>query len=286
MQKLRENLHWYILGLLFVGTLFIWYAVAAEDRAGKLTVAFLDVGQGDGIFIESPTGVQMLIDGGPPGSVLRPLGKMMPFYDRTIDMLIVSNPDKDHFGGFLDILRAYKVGAMLEPGTVGASAEYKTLEELIPKEPAPRILAARGEKLHLGGGATLEILFPDRDVSLVSPNHGSIVARLSYGNTSVLFTGDPPQSIEHYLVSLDGARLKSDVSKVGNRSSRTSPSVDLVGVVAPSMAIISDGKGNSYGHPHRETLETLAQFQVPVHRTDLEGTIILQSDGETIQIKK
>ncbi len=285
MQKLRENLHWYILGLLFVATILVWYAVAAEDRGGKLTVAFLDVGQGDAIFIESPAGNQIMIDGGPPGSVLRPLGRVMPFYDRTIDMLIVSNPDKDHFGGFLDILRAYKVGAMLEPGTVGASAEYKTLEELTPKEPAPRILAVRGEKLHLGGGATLEILFPDRDVSLVSTNDGSIVARLSYGNTSVLFTGDSPQSIEHYLVSLDGARLKSDVLKVGHHGSRTSTSVDLVGVVAPSMAIISDGKGNSYGHPHRETLETLAQFQVPVHRTDLEGTIILQSDGETIFVK-
>ena len=263
----------------------VWYAVAAEVRGGKLTVAMLDIGQGDGIFIESPTGIQVMIDGGPNGGVLRELGRVMPFYDRSLDLLIVSNPDKDHFGGFLDILRAYRVGAVMEPGTVGASAEYKGLEELIQKEPAPRILAARGEKVHLGGGAVLEILFPDRDVSGVSTNDGSIIARLSYGETSILFTGDAPQNIEHYLVSLDGTRLKSDVLKVGHHGSRTSTSVEFVGVIAPSMAIISDGKSNSYGHPHQETLDTLAQFSVPVHRTDLEGTIILQSDGETIRIK-
>ena len=217
--------------------------------------------------------------------MLRPLGRVMPFYDRTIDMLIVSNPDKDHFGGFLDILRAYNIGAVMEPGTVGASAEYPVLEKLIEEEPAPRILAARGQKIFLGGGAVLEILFPDRDPSGMTTNEGSIVGRLVYGNTSVMFTGDAPQNIEHYLVSLDGKNLKSDVLKLGHHGSRTSTSAELVGVVAPSMAIISDGKNNKYGHPHQETLDTLTQFQVPVHRTDLEGTIILQSDGESISVK-
>ncbi len=286
MQKFQEHLHWYILGLLFVAMLFIWYAVAAEDRGGLLTVAMLDIGQGDGIFIESPTGNQIMIDGGSPGSVLRPLGKVMPFYDRTIDMLMVTNPDKDHFGGFLDILRAYKVGVVIEPGTAGASAEYPALESLIKENGAPRILAARGQKIVLGGGAVLEILFPDRDPSGMTTNEGSIVGRLVYGDTSIMFTGDAPQNIEHYLVSLDGKNLKSDVLKVGHHGSRTSTSAELVGVVAPSMAIISDGKNNKYGHPHKETLDTLAQFQVSIHRTDLEGTIVLQSDGETIQIKK
>lgn len=286
MQKMRANLHWYILGVLLVSTIFIWYAVAAEDRGGLLTVAMLDVGQGDGIFIESPTGTQMMIDGGGGPIVLRELGKVMPFYDRSIEMLIVSNPDKDHLAGFLDMLRAYKVGAVMEPGTTGASAEYGAFEKLVEAEGARKLLARRGERIQLGGGAVLEILFPDRDVSGVATNDGSIVAKLSYGNTSVLFTGDAPQNIEHYLVALDGKKLKSDVLKVGHHGSRTSTSAEFVGVVAPSIAVISDGKDNTYGHPHQETLDTLAQFGASVRRTDLLGTIVLVSDGETVKLQQ
>lgn len=285
MQRVRAQLHWWIVGVLGAATVFIWYAVAAEDRGGLLTVAMLDIGQGDAIFIESPTGNQILVDGGPPGAVLRPLGKIMPFYDRTIDMLVVTNPDKDHFGGFLDILRAYKVGAVVEPGTIGASAEYPAMEALIKEKQVPDILMRRGEVIQLGGGAALHILFPDRDVSGLATNNGSIVAQLTYGNTSVMLTGDAPQNIEHYLVGLDGKQLKSDVLKVGHHGSRTSTSAEFVGVVAPTLALISDGVGNKYGHPHQETLDTLAQFGVAVHRTDREGTITLVSDGETIRVK-
>lgn len=284
MQKLRENLHWCILGFLFIATIFIWYAVIQEDRQGILTVAFLDVGQGDAIFIESPTGNQLLLDGGPNKSALRALSKVMPFYDRSIDLLVVSNPDKDHFMGFLDVLRSYRIGAVVEPGTVGASAEYQAFEKLVENEPAPRVLARRGQKIQIGGGAALEILFPDRDVSGLNTNDGSIVAKLTYGNTSFLLTGDAPQNIERYVVSLEGKRIKSDVLKVGHHGSRTSTSEEFVGFASPTYAVISDGKGNSYGHPHQETLDTLAKFDVKTFRTDQMGTVVMKSDGETITI--
>ncbi len=286
MEKLRENLPWYILGLLFTATVFIWYAVAMEDRAGKLTVAFLNIGQGDGIFIESPTGNQMMIDGGPGGVVLRELGKVMPFYDRTLDMLMVSNPDKDHMGGFIDVLDSFRVSSVVEPGTIGASAEYKTLEKKIDEEPATRVTARRGQRIVLGGGAYFEVLFPDRDVSGTTTNEGSIMGRLVYGNTSVMFTGDAPQNIEGYLDSLDGKSLHSDVLKVGHHGSRTSSSEEFVGYVSPRVAVISDGKENTYGHPHHETLDTLSRFGVQTLRTDLQGRIVMESDGETISIKK
>ncbi|MSU56156.1 MAG: MBL fold metallo-hydrolase [Candidatus Taylorbacteria bacterium] len=287
MENLKKYLHWYILGLLFVITLLIWYAALAEDRVGKLTVAFLNIGQGDAIFIESPTGTQMLIDGGPGPIVLRELGKVMPFYDRTIDALMVSNPDKDHMGGFLDVLDAFKVSSVIEPGTVGASAEYRTLEAKVADEHAKRIIAVRGEKIELGGGVYFEVLFPDRDdISGMTTNEGSIMGRLVYGNTSIMFTGDAPQNIESFLDSLDGKRLRSDVLKVGHHGSRTSTSPEFVGYVSPVYAVISDGKGNSYGHPHQETLDTLNQFGVEVLRTDLQGMVVMESDGETISVKK
>lgn len=285
MRKLRQNLHWYILGFLFVATLLVWYAVVVEDRAGKLTVAFLNIGQGDAIFIESPTGVQMMIDGGPGPIVLRELGKVMPFYDRSIDMLMVSNPDKDHMAGFLDVLDAYNVASVIEPGTIGASSEYKTLEEKIAEEKAVRITALRGQNIDLGGGARFDVFFPDRDVPGLATNDGSIVGRLVYGNTSIMFTGDAPQNIEGYLDSLDGKNLHSDVLKVGHHGSRTSSSQEFVGYVSPTYAVISAGKDNSYGHPHQETLDTLNQFGVQTLRIDLSGRIVMESDGETIKVK-
>ncbi len=286
MQKLREHFHWYLLGALLAATVFVWYAVAHEDRGGKLTFAALNIGQGDALFIESPTGVQVLFDGGPDRSLLRELRKVMPFYDRTLDMLVVTNPDKDHFAGFIDALGAYHIGAVLEPGTVGASTEYPILEKAITEHHVPHLLARRGQTIDLGGGASIEILFPDRDPFGMATNDGSIVAKLVYGNTSVMLTGDSTSAIEHYLVALDGGRLKSDVLKVGHHGSRTSSSPEFVGTVAPALAVISDGVNNKYGHPHKETLDTLAQFGVEVHRTDLESTVILESDGETFRIKK
>lgn len=285
MKEYKRPLPLYFLALLCAATLLIWYAVSAEDQGGTLTVKMLDIGQGDAIFIESPTGNQVLVDGGPGGVVLRELGRAIPFYDRSIDLLIVSNPDQDHFAGFIPILRSMKVAAVMEPGTVGASALYPALEAEESRSHVKRILARRGQVFDLGGGAALEILFPDRDPAGMATNDGSVVARLTYGKTSVMLTGDAPQDIEHYLVSLDGRNLKSDVLKVGHHGSRTSTSAEFVGAVDPTYALISDGVGNKYGHPHKETLETLSQFGVETHRTDLEGAITLVSDGETFRIK-
>lgn len=286
MQKVRENLHWYVLGFLFVATLLVWYAVVSEDRSGKLTVAFLDIGQGDAIFIESPTGTQMMIDGGPGAIVLRELGKVMPFYDRSIDMLMVSNPDKDHMAGFLDILDAYNVASVIEPGTVGASAEYKTLEAKIEREKAIKITALRGQKIDLGGGAYFEVLFPDRDVSGLDTNDGSLIGKLVYGTTSFLFPGDAPSAIEEYIAYVDKENLDVDVLKVGHHGSKTSTSEALLGFASPAIAVISAGKDNTYGHPHREVTERLSRFEVETLGTYEHGTIVLESDGETVRIKK
>ena len=285
MENIRKNLHWYILGALLTATIFIWYAVAAEDRGGKLTVAFLDVGQGDAIFIESPTGTQILVDGGPSGVVLRELGKVMPFYDHTIDMLVVTNPDTDHFAGFLDVLRAYKVSAVVEPGTVGASAEYKTFSEEIAREEAATFLARRGQRIELGGGAFFEVFFPDRDVSGLNPNEGSIVGKLVYGNTSFLLTGDTTEAVEEYLAHLDGKQLNVDVLKVGHHGSKTSTGAAILGFASPAIAVISASKDNKYGHPHQEVLERLKQFEIETLGTYERGTIVMESDGEIIRVK-
>lgn len=284
MGEIGVKIRLMLLCSLAVAALFVWYVVFSEEKE-KLTVAFLDVGQGDAIFIESPTGNQLLIDGGPGGVVLRELGNVMPFYDRSIDMLLVSNPDQDHMAGFLDILRAYRVGAVIEPGTVGASSDFAALQNEINQEGARRIIATRGQHIELGGGAYLLILFPDRDVSGLSTNDGSIVAKLVYGSTSFLFPGDAPDAIENYIAHLDTTRLDVDVLKVGHHGSKTSTGEALLGFASPSTAVISAGRENKYGHPHAEVLERLTRFGVQIFGTYEKGRVVMESDGETIRVK-
>ena len=136
------------------------------------------------------------------------------------------------------------------------------------------------------GGAFLDILFPDRDVPGLETNTASIVAKLTYGATSFLFTGDSPKSIEGYLAALEGPGLDSDVLKVGHHGSKTSTSDELLGLVSPSYAVISAGAGNRYGHPHAAVLDALSRFGVERLGTYERGTIIFKSNGTDVWLEK
>jgi competence protein ComEC len=286
MQTFRNHSNVIILVVFLLLNTVIWYAVFVETRGDILKIVFLDVGQGDSIFIEAPNGNQMLVDGGPNKQVLRALGNVMPFYDHTIDVVVATHPDQDHISGLIDVLNRFSVAAVFESGVHASTNAYQTLEKTIADKKIPRILARRGTRVVLDEDVFLNILFPDRDVSNMETNTGSIVAELHYGNTNVMLTGDSPQSIEKYLVSLDGKALKSDVLKPGHHGSKTSSSQEFVAAVAPQYAVISSGKNNRYGHPHKEILDTLKQFGISILRTDINGTVIFQSDGESISTIK
>ena len=274
--------HWFLIliFLFLLVTIFLFYLDLQRYNKG-LTFAMLDIDQGDGLFIESPTGTQIMFDGGSARKVLGPLSRVMPFYDKSIDAILITNPDADHIGGFLDILKNYKVGKVFESGTFNDSKTYQNLEEEIKRQNIPDILLKRGMKLDLGGGAVIDILFPDRDVSTWNSNDGSVVAKLTYGSNSVMLTGDATIKTEQIILNENSkTQLQSTILKVGHHGSRTSTSASFVEAVAPTYALISDGKDNKYGHPHRETLDTLVSYGVKIFRTDLLGTIIMQSDGK------
>lgn len=279
-RSVKINLY-AILALLFLA-LCIWYAAIREDRRGLLTVSFLNIGQGDAIFIDAPSGRQALIDGGPGGIVLRELSKVIPWYDRTIDVVIPTHPDADHIGGLVDVLPRYKIGMIVHSDVEGDTATAKALVEAQAREGAQQIVARRGQIIDLGGGAYLEILSPDRSVQNVETNTGCVVARLVYGKTSFMLSCDAPKEIENYLVRLDGADLHSDVLKAGHHGSKNSSSELFVGFVNPAYGIFSRGCNNKYGHPAPEIVALFERFGIPTSDTCKDGTITFVSDGEKV----
>ncbi len=258
----------------------LFFYIDWQDSHKGFTFAMLDVGQGDSLFIESPTGTQILVDGGPPKKILNQLSRVMSPFDRKLDAFIITNPDADHISGFLDVLKTYKVDKIFESGALTDSKTYQNLKSELEKNNVQSVLAKRGMKLYLGGGVVIDILFPDRDVSSWATNDGSIVARLSYGNTSIMLTGDATTKTEKIILAENKtALLNSTILKVGHHGSRTSSSLEFTKAIAPIYALISDGKDNKYGHPHQETLNMLTSLGAQVFRTDLLGTIVMKSDG-------
>ncbi len=284
----RTYVRWYVLLALILLSLILWSVILHEDRRGVLTFAMLNIGQGDALYIESPTGTQVLVDGGPDRNLMKEIPHVMPWYDKHIDMLVVTNPDQDHYSGFIPLLQQYSTDVVMEAGTVGHSPMYPVLEKEIADKKIPRIVARRGQVVDLGGGAYLQILFPDRDVSGLSSNDGSIVMKLVYGDTSVMLQGDSTATMEHYLVGLNTGELQSTILKAGHHGSRTSTIEEYVRAVAPQWAVISSGVNSEYGHPHKETLDTLAKLNIPALDTCVMGDIIFRSDGKvfTLENKK
>lgn len=280
----RRHVAWYVLiALLLVNIVLVILLVYRND---ELRVSFLNVGQGDAILIQSPSGVDVLIDGGRDRSAVRELPKKLGVLDRSIDVVIATHPDADHIGGLTEVFDRYQVRTYMDPGVTNDTSQTLRLLDAVGREPGlETIPARRGQRLTLGEGVYADILYPDRDVSNVETNTGSIVLRLVYGETEFLLTGDAPSSIENWLVTLDKNSLQSDVLKAGHHGSRTSTSDAFLRAVAPSVVVVSAGKDNSYGHPHEEVVNRILASGARILSTAEEGTIEFVSDGTLIRQK-
>ncbi len=281
----KKYAQWIVLGIFLFANVFIWAVVARADRNGELTVAFLDVGQGDAIYIEAPNGNQLLIDGGAGKQVLRELGRVMPFWDRSLDIVLATHPDQDHVGGLPAVLERMRVDNVITTENTSDTGAYKAFEDVVLKKNPQRILARAGMRIVLDDGVVLEILFPTQSVRGWETNTGSIVARLTYGEQSFLLTGDSPISIEKYLVGKNGGKLKSTVLKLGHHGSRTSSSKIFLSATDPEYAVISAGKDNKYGHPHAEVVAFLEELKIPSFNTADSGTIIFKTDGVDLRVE-
>lgn len=283
-NKVQKYL-WICIGVLAFATILTWIGLSSSEE-GLLEVSFLDVGQGDAIFIQSPTGAQILIDGGPHQSVLRPLGREMPFFDRSIDVVLYTHPDIDHIGGLPEVLERYKVSFFGETETEAGTALFGALQRRRDVEGAEVIDLRRGQIFDLGGGAHLEVLFPDRELGGQEANLSSVIMRLSYGEAEFMLTGDAPKATEEYLAILDGEELRSDVLKVAHHGSKTSSSAAFLSAVSPQYAIISAGCDNRYGHPHEDVIDRLHSVTAEILSTCEHGTVTFTSDGNEVILKE
>lgn len=266
-----------LMAVVMVLTL-AWQAVYVGWFQKELKVWIFDVGQGDAIFIETSEGEQVLVDAGGSGAILAKLGQVMLPWDRTIDAVIVTHPHADHEGGLPEVLLRYNVGTIYETGVLGTSDLQASVAELA-RERGTEIVLVSGGVLPLSYGA-LEIFAPNANLQnkkLDNLNAASIVLLLTYGETSVLLTGDAPIDEEDEI--LDDIFESIDVLKVAHHGSATSTSGRFLDVVNPRYAIVSVGAENDYGHPHPATLGRLRTRSVETFRTDLDGDILITSTG-------
>jgi len=252
----------------------------------RLEVVFCDVGQGDAILV-SYGKIQMLMDGGPDNAVLSCSGKQMPFWDRKIELVVVSHPQADHMTGLIEVVRRYKVGQLAMTRVENDTPEVRELKKVIDLLQVTNLELIQGEKLRLGG-VELEVIWPpSAKASGGKPpsdvNQVSTVLLGSYGSMDFLLTGDIEKQIEDQLRLTD--RLRDvEILKVAHHGSKTSSSTKFLELIKPELAVIQVGR-NSFGHPSKEVIDRLRKVGARVLRTDLDGMVRVVSNGQEWRIE-
>ena len=252
----------------------IYTTVGLND---ELRVSFIDVGQGDSEFIELPNGETMLIDAGTNETGKNVVDYIKSLGYTSINYVVGTHPHEDHIGGLDDVIKTFDIGSIYMPKI---TADTKTFEDVLDAAESKNLMintAKSGVAIMDTEDLSIKFLAPTLD-SYENTNDYSAVVKVVYGDTSYLFTGDA----EEFSESLITDDVNADVLKVGHHGSSTSTSTEFLKKVSPSSAVISCGKDNSYGHPHSEPLQKLADMGTAVYRTDELGTIVSVSDGKTI----
>lgn len=262
--------------VLIAASAILWQELhRAPD--GRLHVHVLDVGQGDATLLVSPSGKHILIDGGPDLSALEHLGRLLPVWDRRIELLVLTHPDLDHIASFPEIVRRYDIGGILLTGIQSNAPRYQALLVAMEERGTAVLLADPARDIVFDDGLILDITGPSAKIfgkKSKQANDTSIVLRVFFGSAALLFTGDIEEAAERELLA-SGEPLKADILKVGHHGSRTSSSTGFLLAVRPELAIVSAGRDNSHGHPHPSVIERFYNLGIPVRATNLEGTVSL-----------
>lgn len=269
---------------LALTTVLAWTAVGALPD-GRLHLWFFDVGQGDGILIQTPSGRQVLIDGGAsPEALFGELGAVMPFWDRTLDLLVLTHPDGDHMLAQAEVPARYRVGQAIHTVHAAQHPDEAIWQKRMAASKVPVTEMAAGAWIDLGDGVALWVVWPSPEgvQGKDADNENSLVLKLVYGDFSALLTGDVGLVSEQMLVG-QNAPLQSTLLKVGHHGSRGSSGPEFIAHVAPQLAVIQVGAENDYGHPHTEVLNELTGRTVL--RNDLDGRVHIWSDGRQLWLE-
>jgi len=274
----------WLAGGLAIAAALVWIAVLSAP-GDRLEVKVLDVGQGDAIFIRTPAGHKLLVDGGPSGRLVsEAIGEELPFWDRKLDMVILTHPDDDHLAGLVTVLERYDVKEVVAGPQSAKTVTFAAWQREIDDKGIPCHIAKTGEWIDLGQGATLQFLWPPDDASPAKSddtNDDSVVLKLAWGRASFLLTGDLEAAGENALLQ-SGVDPQATVLKVAHHGSAYSTSESLLRAVRPLVAVISVGEDNLFGHPSSATLGRLDDTLVL--RTDQQGEIDFSTDGERLWI--
>ncbi len=284
--------------LFLLGCILIYQNITYNDK--KLHVVFCDVGQGDAIFIRTPQGLDILIDGGPDDSVLNCLGKHMPFWDRAIEIMILTHPHADHFTGFFAVLKNYNIKSFASEKLSNKTIGFDSLMGKIKAQAIPIRFIFSGDRFILKDGVVLEIVGPTQEfLQQTSPGgtigesseFASLEALVKYGKFSALLTGDSQVlELEEMLKPFglaQGGRVQHDnldVLQVSHHGSRFGLNQGILDVLNPKLAVISVGKNNKYGHPAPFILNLLRSKNIKTLRTEQMGDIEVISDGKSWRV--
>ncbi|HUD04407.1 MAG TPA: MBL fold metallo-hydrolase [Patescibacteria group bacterium] len=274
----------------------IFFYQNAKLNDGKLHVVVCDVGQGDGILIRTPNGSDILVDGGPDDSILNCLSSHLPFWDRTIELMVLTHPHTDHAAGLVDVLKRYTVLHFVTEKVLGQTATYKRLEDSLAAQKLTAKYLFAGDRVDLTDKTELLTLWPSAEWLIQSQlqaangindnqnldlNGFCLVQLFTYGNFTMLLTGDAGANVEDKIAAEAG---KVGVLKVPHHGSKTGMSDYFLSVINPSLAIISVGANNRYGHPAQSALDLLKSHNIKTLRTDKNGAVEVVSDGQTFSI--
>jgi competence protein ComEC len=272
-----------LLAVLVLCAVLVWVGVASLPD-GRLHVTYLDVGQGDAILVQTPSGHRLLIDGGPsPATLLAALGRHLPFWDRRLDVVMLSHPHDDHLRGLLDLPGRYWVRQVLTADLSDPPALHQQWCQQLTQEGIPLLEVQEPVQVDFGDGVCLQVL-PPRPVVYESLDETSLVVRLRWREATFLFSGDL-ESKELLRFHHAGWPLDCTVLKVPHHGSEGAVTEELLAATAPQLAVISVGAENRFGHPGQATLETLERASVRTLRTDVHGTVEITTDGERCWVR-
>jgi len=285
------------LGLFFVIIMLFIIVVHNQNNTQKvsqLDIVFFDIGQGDATFITFPTGQQMLIDCSKDSGVLEKLGGEMDFFDKTIDYLVITHPDYDHYGGCIDVLKTYNVKEIIYTDKQKEGSFFTQFLEVVDQEISLGAIYTKIDHPEMWniGDVQLSFLYPNNNLDFLSKeikngddsNNTSIVIKITYGDQDVLFTGDAEMEIEQYLVDIYQDQLDVEILKIGHHGSNSSSIEPFIETTSPEVAIISAGLNNSYHHPTDKVLDRLQRFNASIYRTDLQGSIYAEITTSSYKI--